>query len=172
MTTGAERESERPAIVRKGGWDVTLAQWIHLVGAGLAGGSMFFIIFALLPSVGTLSSDEGGRLMATLLPRARLIFWTAIVFLSLGGLYLTLVGSQIRSFEQLFSTTYGRVLTVKIGLALLVSTLALMLTLPLDFLAGFQTKMPDVLPVVFGLAGLVVLLGAVLRRMRTGTGGV
>ena len=172
MTAVEERGEGGPVIVRKGGWDVTLAQWIHLVGAGLAAGSMFFIIFALLPSMGVLDSDQGGRLMETLFPRARLIFWTAIIFLSLGGLYLTIVGSQIRSFDQLFGTTYGRILTVKIALALVVSTLALMLTLPLGFLAGFQAKLPDVLPVVFGLAVLVVLLGAVLRRTRTGSGGV
>lgn len=172
MPKNYERGSEQPAIVRRGGWDVTLAQWIHLVGAGLAGGSMLFIIFALLPAVAHLESDQAGRLMATLLPRARLIFWTAIIFLSLGGLYLTVVGSGIRSLDQLFGTTYGRILTVKIGLALVVSTLALMLTLPLGFLAGFQARMPSVLPVVFGLAGLVVLLGAVLRRTRTGAGGI
>lgn len=171
MTNVEERGTgTAPAVVRRGGWDVTVAQWVHLVGAGLAGGSMFFIIFALLPSAGVLDPDQADQLMGTLFPRARLIFWTAIIFLSLGGLYLTLVGSQIRSFAQLFGTTYGRILTVKIALALLVSTLALMLTLPLPFLAGFQARMPDILPVVFGLAGIVVLLGAVLRRMRTGSG--
>lgn len=46
MAAKEERPTEGPVIVRKGGWDVTLAQWIHLVGAGLAGGSMLFIIFA------------------------------------------------------------------------------------------------------------------------------
>lgn len=172
MAAKEERPSGGPVIVRRGGWDVTLAQWIHLVGAGLAGGSMLFIIFALLPSMRALDPDQGGKLMETLFPRARLIFWTAILFLSLGGLYLTVVGSGIRSLDQLFGTRYGRILTVKIGLALVVSTLALMLTLPLGFLGGFQARMPSVLPVVFGLAGLVVLLGAVLRRTRTEAGGI
>lgn len=171
----ANRETKAagaPDIVRKGGFDVTLAQWIHLVGAGFAGGSMLFILFALLPSLGSLDPDQSGRLMASLFPRARLIFWTAIVFLSLGGLYLTVVGSGIKSLDQLFRTTYGRVLTVKIVLALVVSTLALMLTLPLAFLAPFQQKLPTVLPIVFALTGIIVLLGAVLRRMRTGGGSV
>lgn len=115
-------------IQRRGGVDVTIAQWIHLAGGSLAAGSMFFIIFALLPSMGTLNPSQQGALMGELFPRARLIFWTAIIFLSLGGLYLTIVGSSIRSFDQLFGTTYGRVLTVKILLALVVSTLALLLT--------------------------------------------
>jgi uncharacterized membrane protein len=169
MTTGESTQTS-PTIQRKGGIGVTIAQWIHLVGAGLAGGSMLFIIFALLPSLGALSPEQQGALMGTLFPRARLIFWTAIVFLSLGGLYLTIIGSDIRSLEQLFGTTYGRVLTVKIALALVVSTLALMLTLPLSFLAAFQQNLPTILPVVFLLAGTVVLLGAILRRMRTGSG--
>lgn len=157
-------------IQRRGGVDVTIAQWIHLVGGSLAAGSMFFIIFALLPSMGTLNPSQQGDLMGELFPRARLIFWTAIIFLSLGGLYLTIVGSSIRSFDQLFGTRYGRVLTVKILLALVVSTLALLLTLPFPFLEGFQQNMGTILPYVFLLAGTVALLGAVLRRMRTGSG--
>lgn len=167
MTGNQAGISAAPVIVRRGGWDVTLAQWVHLVGAGFAGGSMMFILFALLPSLGALDPDRQSELMGRLFPRARIIFWTAIVFLSLGGLYLTVAGSGIRSFGALFGTPYGRILTVKIALALVVSTLALMLTLPFAFLVGFQARMPAVLPVVFGLTGLVVLLGAVLRRMRT-----
>lgn len=164
------RPTMEASIERKGGVDVTIAQWVHLVGSGLAGGSMLFIIFSLLPSLGTLSPEQQGALMGELFPRARLIFWTAIVFLSLGGLYLTIIGSGIRSWEQLLGTVYGRVLTVKIALALVVSTLALLLTVPFPFLEGFQQNLPTILPYVFLLAGTVVLLGAVLRRMRTASG--
>lgn len=156
---------QRKLPTRVGGWDVVLAQWLHLAGAGMAGGSMLFIIFALLPSLAAVSPAEVPKLMGALFPRARLIFWLAIILLSLGGLYLSIVGSRITSFEMLFNNRYGQVLALKIALALVVSTLALLLTLPLQFLAPVQQNLPTILPVVLILALVVVLLGAVLQRM-------
>lgn len=159
-----------PAIHRRGGVDVTIAQWLHLVGAGLAGGTMFFLIFALFPSLGAIGGDSASRLFSEMAWRLRAIFWAALVLLSLGGLYLTVSGSGITSLEQLFGSAYGRLLSVKIALALVVSTLALLLTLPFPFLTPIQEQTPAILPFVFALAGTVVLLGAVLRRMRVGSG--
>lgn len=134
--TGAVGEVRgSPSIRRRGGADVTIAQWLHLVGAGLAAGTMFFLIFALFPSLGAIGGDNASRLFGEMVWRLRAIFWTALLLLSLGGLYLTVAGSGIRSLEQLFGTAYGRLLSVKIALALVVSTLALLLTLPFPFLS-------------------------------------
>ena len=168
MANAAETVTPSPGVSatrRRKGLGVTIAQWAHLLGAGLAAGTMVFLIVALFPSLGSIGSEEAGTLMEALVWRIRYIFWTAILLLSLGGLYLTVVASGIRSFRQLFATSYGRLLAVKIALALVVSTLALLLTLPLSVLAPLQQNTPAILPFVLLLAVVVVLLGAVLRRL-------
>lgn len=163
----SEPVSRSFTIVRRGGVGVTIAQYVHLVGAALAAGSAVFLMIALLPSLPAIGATQADRLMGDMIWRVRIIFWMAILCLSLGGLYLTIVGSGVTSFAMLFGTTYGRVLAVKIIVALIASTLVLLLTLPFPFLAGFQAQIGAVLPVAFLITGTAALLGAVLRRMRT-----
>lgn len=147
--------------------DVIAAQYIHLVGAGLAAGTTLFLLFpakiALQNAVDNATAD---RVATEMMTWVRIVFWLAIVFLSGGGLYLTVVGSGITSIAQLLSTTYGKILAVKISLALVASTIALIVTIATYFVAPIYRNdtLYGLLVAGFLVTGTAVLLGAVLRR--------
>jgi hypothetical protein len=118
---------------------------------------------ALTNAVDTATADQVAREMMTWV---RIVFWIAIVLLSAGGLYLTVVGSGITSIRQLFSTTYGKVLAVKVSLALVASTIVLVVTIATFYVSPIYRN-----DVLYGLliagfltTGTAVFLGAVLRR--------
>jgi hypothetical protein len=60
---------------------------------------------------------------------------------------------------------YQAVLTVKVLLALVLFTIAFLITLPFPSLAGIQKQRPRWLLVNLALATIIVLLSAALRRM-------
>jgi hypothetical protein len=164
----AARGEAVPQVVRRlRRLDVIVAQYIHLVGAGLAAGTNLFLLFpAQITFNHTLDTATADKAAAEMMTWVRIVFWIAIVFLSVGGLYLTTVGSGITSLRQLLGTTYGRVLAVKISLALVASTIVLVVTIATFYVSPIYRN-----DVLYGLliagfltTGTAVLLGAVLRR--------
>lgn len=147
-------------------WSV-LFQWLHLVGASFAGGGMIMLLVAYLPALGSgvIDAETAGRFHAVFFSKARYVFWVALLLLASSGLYLAIVESGLQSVGDLLSTKYGKVLLVKVACAKVVAILALLMTLPLQVLAGIQAHTPKLLPVAFVFAGTTALLGAYLRRM-------
>lgn len=147
--------------------DVILAQYMHLVGAGLAAGTAIFLLFpvqiTLTNALDTATADQAAAEMMTWV---RIVFWIAIVFLSLGGLYLTVVGSGITSVRQLLSTPYGRVLALKIGTALVAAHIVLAVTIATFYVPSIYRNgyLYGLLIAGFLTTGTAVFLGAVLRR--------
>lgn len=136
----------------------TIFQWIH-VGAAVVGvGGMGFLIFVLLPSLGVLSGEQRDQLVRETMGRFRWVSWTVIALLLVSGLYnVSLV------WEAPWGTYWG-LLTFKIILALLVFAISLALTLPFRSLDHFRARRRVWLTLAFGLAMLVILISAYLRR--------
>ena len=147
--------------------DVVAAQYIHLLGLALAAGTSIFLLFpaqiALNHALDRATADNFADEMMTWV---RIVFWLAIVFLTGGGLYLTVVGSGITSVRQLLSSTYGRILAVKISLALVASHIVLAVTIATYYVSPIYRNdvLYGLLIAGFLVTGTAVLLGAVLRR--------
>ena len=95
-------------------------QWISRPAMFIHASALIFWIGALLPMAGAFARSQPGRVQ-TLLRFSKTIPWVV------GGLVLsgvTLAVLQLRSFEALTATQYGRVLLVKLGLAALLFAVA------------------------------------------------
>ncbi len=115
----------------------------HLVGAGLwAGGIM---VLATLRPPGGFREEEGRRLLARFSPVALAAFVTTV------GLGIVQAFQDVGTLHALFTTTYGRVLTVKI-----IGVLAM---LPLSVLAWRRRIAPrgEALVAVFVIAAAALL---------------
>jgi hypothetical protein len=147
--------------------DVIAAQYIHLVGAGLAAGTAVFLLFpAKIALTNAVDIATGDKVADEMMTWVRIVFWLAIVFLSGGGLYLTVVGSGITSIRQLLSSTYGRILAVKIAFALVASHIVLAVTISTFYVSPIYRNdvLYGLLIAGFLVTGTTVLLGALLRR--------
>lgn len=154
-------------VQRRRSADVIAAQYIHLVGLGLAAGTNLFLLFpAQIALHDTLDRATADRFAAEMMTWVRIVFWIAIVFLSLGGLYLTVVGSGITSVRQLLSTSYGKILAVKISVALVAANIVLAVTIATFYVPPIYRNgyLYGLLIAGFLTTGTAVLLGAVLRR--------
>jgi uncharacterized membrane protein len=136
----------------------TIIQWIHVGSAVIGVGGVGFMIVVLLPSLGVLGAEQRDQLVRTVMGRFRWVSWTVIVLLLVSGLY------NVRLVWEAPWGTYWELLTAKIILALVVFAISLALTLPLSFLQGFRARRRVWLILAFGLAMVVILISAYLRR--------
>ena len=116
------------------------------------------MIVVLLPSLGVLGTEQRDQLVRAVMGRFRWVSWTVIVLLLVSGLY------NVRLVWEAPWGTYWELLTAKIILALVVFAISLALTLPLRFLQSFRARRRVWLILAFGLAMVVILISAYLRR--------
>jgi uncharacterized membrane protein len=136
----------------------TFVQWVHVAAAVIGVGGIGFLAFVLLPSAGILNADQRDLLMRVVQRRFRWVTWSVIVLLIVSGLY-----NAGLSWDVPWGT-YWKFLTLKIFLAFVVFAIALCVTLPLKALERFRAKRHTWLFVAFGIAMLVILISAFLRR--------
>lgn len=137
----------------------TLVQWIHITSAVFGVGGMAFVLFILMPSLGTLDPEHRDLFAKEVMNRFRWISWSAIFLLLASGLY------SIRQYywEMAWGKSWA-ILTVKIVLALFVFVIALALTLPFKFLDRVRARRQIWLSIAVGLAVVVICISAYLRR--------
>ena len=136
----------------------TLVQWVHVSSAVVGVGGMAFLLFILFPSVHVLNDEQRGALMKTVLGRFRWITWSVIVLLVASGLY------NVKLVWLVPWGPYWTFLTIKIILAFVVFAIVLFLTIPLGILERFRQRRSMWLSIAFGLAMVVILISAYLRR--------
>lgn len=108
-----------------------VADWLHLVAAALWVGGMFSIASTYLPVLRRLSAVERAHALVTVLPYYSPWAFVGVLLMAVTGPFTATV--VFSSWEQVFSTAYGRVLAVKIllvGMMLLTSAFHVFLLRP------------------------------------------
>lgn len=136
----------------------TFAQWVHVSAAVIGVGGMAFLLFVLFPSVGILNEEQRASLLKAVLGRFRWVAWSVILLLLASGLY------NVKLVWLVPWGPYWMFLSVKIVLALLVFAIVFCLTIPLSMFDRFRQRQKQWLYTAFGLAMVVILISAYLRR--------
>jgi len=89
-----------------------LSDWLHLVAAALWVGGMLFIATSYLPVLRKHTLPAQARSLVTLLPLYSPLALAGVLLMAVTGPLSATV--QLTSWEQLFLTTYGRALVVKV----------------------------------------------------------
>ena len=137
----------------------TLMQWIHVMAAVIGVGGMAFLLFILMPSLGTVQAEQRDLLANQVMSRFRRVSWSVIVLLLASGFY------SVRQYY--WEVAWGKswaLLSVKIVLAFLVFIIVLALTLPSKFFDRVRKHRKMWLSIAFALAVSVILISAYLRR--------
>ena len=136
----------------------TFVQWVHLSAAVIGVGGMAFILLVLLPSTRVLNDEQRAGLLKAVLGRFRWVSWSVIALLLASGLY------NVKLVWLVPWGLYWTFLTFKIILALGVFAIVLCLTIPLKIFDRFRERRKQWMYTAFGLAMLVILISAYLRR--------
>lgn len=89
-----------------------LGDWLHLLAASLWVGGMMYIATIYLPVLRQSSLIERGHSLLTTLPRFSPLAFTGVIIMSLTGPLNATV--HMTSWDQLYTTAYGRALVVKV----------------------------------------------------------
>jgi uncharacterized membrane protein len=136
----------------------TFVQWVHLSAAVIGVGGMAFMLLVLFPSARVLNDDQRASLLKAVLGRFRWVSWSVIALLLASGLY------NVKLVWLVPWGLYWTFLTLKVILALGVFTIILCLTIPLGVFDRFRHRRKQWLYTAFGLAMIVILISAYLRR--------
>ncbi|MGA8186131.1 MAG: hypothetical protein WB819_21075 [Terriglobia bacterium] len=136
----------------------TFVQWVHLSAAVIGVGGMAFMLLVLFPSAGLLDQEQRDRLLKAVLGRFRWVSWSVIFLLVASGLY------NVKLVWLVPWGPYWTFLAIKIVLALAVFVIILCLTIPLKIFEGFRERRKQWLYTALGLAMIVILISAYLRR--------
>ena len=136
----------------------TFMQWVHVSAAVIGVGGMAFMLLVLFPSAGLLEEDERDKLLKAALGRFRWVSWSVILLLLGSGLY------NVKLVWLVPWGPYWKFLTIKVALAIAVFIIILCLTIPLKIFSGFRQRRRQWLYAAFGLAMIVILISAYLRR--------
>lgn len=116
------------------------------------------MLFVLFPSVGVLDDERRAGLLKAVLGRFRWVSWSVIALLLASGLY------NVKLVWLVPWGPYWTFLTLKIILAFGVFGIVLCLTIPLKIFDRFRERRKDLMYAAFGLAMIVILISAYLRR--------
>ncbi len=116
------------------------------------------MLLVLFPSAGLLDEEQRDRLLKAALGRFRWVSWSVMILLLASGLY------NVKLVWLVPWGPYWTFLTIKIVLALAIFVIILCLTIPLKIFAGFRERRKQWLYVALGLAMIVILISAYLRR--------
>ncbi len=89
-----------------------LADWLHLLAAALWVGGMMYITTTYLPVLKGKSSAEQAHSLITLLPYFSPLAIAGVIIMAVTGPFSATI--HLTSWQQLFTTAYGRALSVKI----------------------------------------------------------
>ncbi|MGO8817049.1 MAG: hypothetical protein ACLQVG_20600 [Terriglobia bacterium] len=137
----------------------TIMQWIHLMAAIVGLGGMGFLLLILIPSLGVLSTEQREALSKAVAGRFRWASWSAMLLLLISGLYETR-----QSYWQVPWGPAWNLLSLKIGLAFVLFSIVLGLTIPFRLFGPLRARRRMWLLVAFVLGVVVVLISAYLRR--------
>jgi uncharacterized membrane protein len=140
----------------------SLVQWIHILAAVTAVGGVIFLRFVLLPSVQETPDAERQALMERVVGRFRPFLWGSIGVLLATGLYNA---GQVAVRGGFAIPGYVGVLVVKVLLAFIIFTIAILLTVPGPAFSGLKARRKGWLMFNTLLGTAIILLSAVLRRM-------
>src|SRR5947209_13057362 len=93
-----------------------LADWLHLLAAALWVGGMMYITTTYLPVLKRKSSLEQAHSLITLLPYFSPLAIAGVIIMAVTGPFSATI--HLTSWQQLFTTAYGRALSVKILLVI------------------------------------------------------
>jgi uncharacterized membrane protein len=136
----------------------TFVQWVHLSAAVVGVGGMAFILLVLFPSARVLNDEQRAGLLKAVLGRFRWVSWSVIALLLASGLY------NVKLVWLAPWGPYWTFLSLKIILALGVFAIVLSLTIPLKIFDWFKRRRKHWMYTAFGLAMIVILISAYLRR--------
>jgi uncharacterized membrane protein len=134
-------------------------RWLHIFSVITAVGSAFFMRFVLLPSIASLRDEDKAVISKNITGRARIWIHTAIMGILISGLY---------NLHKVWSKTvfpYGFIFMLKLVLAMIVFTVAILLTSSSPQRATFQSNRKTWLTLNVGLAVIIVALSAFLRSL-------
>ena len=142
-------------------WIAVLMRWGHVGSAMIAIGATLFARMILLPSLPVI--DEAGRnaLMGRILPRYRHVLWMALLLIIITGVYNYVAVLDEKSMAV--DRAYFIVLNIKVLLAVAITVIALMLTVPSQVFAKMQAVGKKWMTVNLILAFILLALGAWLR---------
>ncbi len=89
-----------------------LADWLHLMAAALWVGGMLYITTTYLPVLTRKPVAERAHSLVTLIPYFSPLALAGVAIMAVTGPFSATI--HLRAWEQLFTTAYGRALTVKI----------------------------------------------------------
>jgi len=139
-------------------------QWLHVLAAVLVIGGIFFLRFILCPSLQKLGPDQDSAKMQILqstIRKFKVVIHTSIAILLLTGIHrLVKTLPLVKDWSQ-----YHMLIGIKILLALVLFTIAILLTLPGEKPNLFQRNRDRWLLASFVLGALIILISATLRRM-------
>jgi uncharacterized membrane protein len=136
----------------------TFMQWVHVSAAVVGVGGMAFMLLVLFPSTGFLEEEQRDTLLRSVLGRFRWVSWSVILLLLGSGLYI------VKLVWLVPWGPYWKFLSIKVALAVAVFMIILCLTIPLKIFNGFRQRRRQWLYAAFGLAMIVILISAYLRR--------
>jgi uncharacterized membrane protein len=111
----------------------TLVKWLHVVGAVIWLGGVFFVVFMLRPTLAKLPDPATRRLVLSgASDRMRRIINPVITLQVLTGTYMA--WRLLGGWDELFTSTWGRVLLIKVILATLM--IGLYVVVPRLLLSG------------------------------------
>jgi copper transport protein len=93
------------------------ADWLHVIAASLWMGGLLGFPILLLGPLRTMPTEARSKLLGRVVPRFSNVATMAVMSLILTGLVAILL--HVPSVSALFSTSYGRALTIKLGLVVL-----------------------------------------------------
>jgi len=145
----------------------TVLRVLHITAAIVAAGGAFFQWFALQPVVVTLDAAQRAELRERLAVRWRAVVWTAIAVLLLTGLINFAVYSVPALRQNPHKALYHGLFGLKVLAALGTFHAAALLTLPGRRGERYRAKGRFWLAFMLVLFALVVVLGAMLRGVRS-----
>ena len=136
--------------------------WFHLVAAVMAVGGVYFLRLILMPIVRKEGCEHAPALSAKVAQKFRKLIWHSIALLVIsGGVLLWLTWPDIAHGPPM----KRHLLELKILLALVLFTIALLITIPSPSLERFRQRAPMLLLVNLGLAFIILLLVAIRQAI-------
>lgn len=137
-----------------------IMQWLHLVGVIAAIGGAMALRLVAHPAAMKLDQASRAEFQRTAIAKWRKFTMHSILLIIVSGVF-NLHRVTVEGVD--WAGGYGAMLGVKVLLALAVFTLAIMLVIDSEALAGLQAKRPKWMLVVFITGFVIVLISAWLR---------
>lgn len=112
-----ELSGHAAAVTSSALWAIIGIDLLHLLANAAWVGGLLYIGLVLLPTLDAQPAQDWADVLAFGLPRFSVVALTSVIFLAVTGSLNTTV--HLTSLQQFWTTTYGRVLLVKIGIFLL-----------------------------------------------------